>query len=53
MPVDSFKFLPKSFRPMFENVQIEDLGRCKKMIVDKDTTTIIEGAGKPEEIEAR
>lgn len=23
MPVDSFKFLPKSFRPMFENIQIE------------------------------
>ena len=36
-----------------ENVHIEDLGRAKKVVVDKDTTTIIEGAGNKSDIEAR
>jgi chaperonin GroEL len=36
-----------------ENVRLEDLGRSKKIVVDKDNTTIIEGAGKPVEIQAR
>jgi chaperonin GroEL len=36
-----------------ENVTINDLGRCKKIKVDKDNTTIIEGAGKKEGIKAR
>jgi chaperonin GroEL len=36
-----------------ENVKIEDLGHAKKINVDKDNTTIIEGAGKNSEIEAR
>ncbi len=36
-----------------ENVKIEDLGRAKKVVIDKDNTTIIEGAGKPSDIEAR
>jgi len=36
-----------------ENARIEDLGRAKKVIVDKDNTTIIEGAGKKEDIQAR
>jgi len=36
-----------------ENVHIEDLGRAKKVVVDKDNTTIIEGAGKKSDIEAR
>jgi len=36
-----------------ENVKIEDLGRAKKVTVDKDNTTIVEGAGKPSEIEGR
>src|SRR5213080_3380169 len=29
-----------------ENVKLEDLGRAKKIVIDKDNTTIIEGAGK-------
>ena len=29
-----------------ENVQLNDLGRAKQIVVDKDNTTIIEGAGK-------
>src|SRR5579872_4298396 len=36
-----------------ENVALEDLGRAKKVIIDKDKTTIIEGDGKANEIEAR
>ena len=36
-----------------ENVKIEDLGRAKKVVVDKDNTTIIEGAGKASDIEGR
>ena len=36
-----------------ENVKLEDLGRAKKVTIDKDNTTIVEGAGKPSEIEGR
>jgi len=36
-----------------ENIKLEDLGKCKKVIVDKENTTIIEGAGKDKEIEGR
>jgi chaperonin GroEL len=36
-----------------ENVKLTDLGRAKKIIVDKDNTTIIEGAGKSSDIKAR
>jgi chaperonin GroEL len=36
-----------------ENVQLQDLGRAKKITVDKDNTTIVEGKGKGGEIEGR
>ena len=36
-----------------ENVTLSDLGRAKKVVVDKDNTTIIEGAGKSAEIKGR
>jgi len=36
-----------------ESVTIEDLGGARKVTIDKDTTTIIEGAGAPAAIEAR
>jgi chaperonin GroEL len=36
-----------------ENVQISDLGQAKKVTVDKDNTTIVEGKGKHNEIEGR
>jgi chaperonin GroEL len=36
-----------------ENTPLSDLGRAKKVIVDKDNTTVIEGAGKTEDIKAR
>src|SRR6266566_1744640 len=36
-----------------ENVQIQDLGQAKKVTVDKDNTTLVEGKGKHSEIEGR
>jgi chaperonin GroEL len=36
-----------------ENIKLEDLGRAKKVVVDKDNTTIVEGSGKAKEIEGR
>jgi chaperonin GroEL len=36
-----------------ENVQIADLGTAKKVVIDKDNTTIIEGGGKRAAIEGR
>jgi chaperonin GroEL len=36
-----------------ENVRLEDLGKAKKITIDKDNTTIIEGAGKSGDIEGR
>jgi chaperonin GroEL len=36
-----------------ENVQVQDLGQAKKITVDKDNTTIVEGKGKHSEIEGR
>src|SRR6476646_11723687 len=36
-----------------ESLQLTDLGRAKKVIIDKDNTTIIEGSGKGDDIKAR
>src|SRR6266403_505826 len=36
-----------------ENVTLTDLGRCKRILVDKDNTTLIDGAGKKADIEGR
>ena len=36
-----------------ENVKMEDMGKAKKITIDKDNTTIVEGAGKSSEIEGR
>ncbi len=36
-----------------ENIQIDDLGSAKKVTIDKDNTTIIEGGGSPDAIEGR
>ncbi len=36
-----------------ENVKLEDLGRAKKITVDKDNTTIVEGTGKQADIQGR
>ncbi len=47
------KFLSEDLGIKLEKVQISDLGRAKSVIVDKDNTTIIEGAGKNKEIAGR
>ena len=36
-----------------ENIRVEDLGKAKKVTIDKDTTTIIEGEGTPQSLEGR
>jgi chaperonin GroEL len=36
-----------------ENIKLTDLGRAKKVVIDKDNSTIVEGAGKSKEIEGR
>src|SRR6266568_4721703 len=36
-----------------ENIKLEDLGKAKKVMVDKDNTTLVEGAGKSGAIEGR
>ncbi|MCH8823004.1 MAG: chaperonin GroEL [Planctomycetes bacterium] len=36
-----------------ENVSLTDLGRAKKVTIEKDTTTIVEGGGKTSDIKAR
>jgi chaperonin GroEL len=36
-----------------ENIKLTDLGRSKKVVVDKDNTTLVEGSGKAKEIEGR
>ena len=36
-----------------ENVGLKDLGRCKRVVVDKDNTTLIDGSGKRTDIEGR
>jgi chaperonin GroEL len=36
-----------------ENLTLNDLGRCKRLVMDKDNTTIVGGAGKKDAIQAR
>jgi chaperonin GroEL len=36
-----------------ENIKLDDLGKAKKVVIDKDNTTIVEGAGKSSAIEGR
>ena len=44
---------PKTSASSFENLTLEDLGSAKKVTIDKDNTTIIEGAGDRKAIEGR
>jgi chaperonin GroEL len=37
----------------FENLNLKDLGRAKRVTIDKDNTTLVDGAGKKAEIEGR
>jgi chaperonin GroEL len=36
-----------------ETVGLSDLGRAQRIVVDKDNTTIVDGAGRPEDVKAR
>jgi len=47
------KMISEDLGVKLENVQLEDLGRAKKVTVDKDNTTIVEGAGKAEDMAGR
>ena len=47
------KSLTEDLGIKLENVHVEDLGRAKKIVIDKDNTTIVEGAGKHQAIEGR
>jgi chaperonin GroEL len=47
------KMISEDLGLKIENVQLSDLGEARKIIVDKDATTIIEGVGKKSEIKGR
>ncbi len=47
------KLISEDLGIKLENVQLEELGKAKKVVVDKDNTTIIEGLGKSADIQAR
>ncbi len=47
------KMISEDMGYKLENVKMEDLGRAKKIIIDKDNTTIVDGAGKRSELEGR
>jgi chaperonin GroEL len=47
------KALTEDLGIKLESVKMDDLGRVKKVVIDKDTTTLIDGAGKESAIEAR
>jgi chaperonin GroEL len=47
------KALTEDLGIKLENVKLEDLGRVKRVIIDKDNTTLIDGAGKTSAIEGR
>src|SRR5438046_2555328 len=47
------KSLTEDLGIKLENVHIEDLGRAKKVVIDKDNTTLVEGAGRSQAIEGR
>ncbi len=47
------KFISEDLGVKLENVTIADLGRAKRVTIDKDNTTIVEGAGKSADIQGR
>ena len=47
------KMIAEELGIKLENVTIKDLGRAKRVIIDKDNTTVVEGAGKKSGIEGR
>jgi chaperonin GroEL len=47
------KMISEDMGYKLENIKVEDLGRAKKIIIDKDNTTVIDGAGKRADLEGR
>jgi chaperonin GroEL len=47
------KFLSEDLGIKLESLNLEDLGRAKSVVVDKENTTIVEGGGKSSEIQGR
>jgi chaperonin GroEL len=47
------KFISEDLGLKLENVELSDLGSAKRVVVDKDNTLIVEGAGKKKDIDAR
>src|SRR5579862_8501075 len=47
------KFISEDLGIKLESVELSDLGRAKKVSIDKDNTTIVEGAGKKSDVTAR
>ncbi len=47
------KFLSEDLGIKLENVGIDDLGKAKKIVIDKENTTIVEGAGKQADVQGR
>ena len=47
------KFISEDLGIKLESVELADLGRAKRVTVDKDNTTVIEGAGKKADVQAR
>ncbi|HXL02294.1 MAG TPA: chaperonin GroEL [Candidatus Atribacteria bacterium] len=46
-------FISSDLGIKLENITLDDLGQARKVVVDKENTTIVEGAGKKEDIMAR
>jgi len=47
------KFISEDLGIKLESIELNDLGRAKTIVVDKENTTIVEGAGKSSEIQGR
>ncbi len=47
------KFISEDLGIKLENIQLDELGRAKSIVIDKENTTIVEGAGKSSEIQGR
>lgn len=51
--VTNAKFISKDLKDNLSDVTMDDLGRAKKILIEKDSTTIIDGAGEKTSIEER
>jgi chaperonin GroEL len=47
------RFISEDLGIKLENIQLSDLGRAKRVTIDKENTTIVEGAGKSSDIQGR